>query len=137
MKKRPTTSCGRSAATVLCAAFFVSTAGASTSLAKATAIMKTENLKTYAPVRRRNREKYIEHNDYDTIDWGYIAGKQIVYGCPCNSARRYEQWIWSHRYIIAKYLRLMAEEAELDAKLAREVADEASKIEPDLSYQRV
>lgn len=80
--------------------------------------------------------KYIEHNDYDTIDWGFIAGKQIVYGCPCNSARRYEQWIWSHRYIIAKYLRLMAEEAEIDAKLAREVADEAGMIEPDLRYQR-
>ena len=78
---------------------------------------------------QKNPGKYIEHNDYDTIDWGYINGKQIVYGCPCNSARQYERWIWSHRYIIAKYLRLQAEEIALDAKFAQEVADEASRIE--------
>jgi len=73
--------------------------------------------------------KYIEHNDYDSIDWGYINGKQIVWGCPCNSARQYEQWIWSHRYAIAKYLKLRAEEAQMDAKFAQEVADDANLIE--------
>lgn len=77
----------------------------------------------------KNPGEYIEHNDYDTIDWGYINGKQIVYGCPCNSARQYEQWIWSHRYLIAKYLRLRAEEIALDAKFAQEVADEASVVD--------
>jgi hypothetical protein len=73
--------------------------------------------------------KYIEHNDYDSIDWGYINGKQIVWGCPCNSARRFESWIWSHRYAIAKYLKLRAEAAALDAKFAAEVAEDAGAIE--------
>lgn len=77
---------------------------------------------------QKNPGKYIEHNDYDSIDWGYINGKQIVWGCPCNSARQFESWIWSHRYAIAKYLRLRAEEAALDAKFAQEVADDANKI---------
>jgi hypothetical protein len=73
--------------------------------------------------------KYIEHNDYDSIDWGYINGKQIVWGCPCNSARQFESWIWNHRYAIAKYLKLRAEGLQLDAKFAQEVAEDASKIE--------
>lgn len=76
----------------------------------------------------KNPGKYIEHNDYDSIDWGYINGKQIVYGCPCNSARQYERWIWSHRYVISKYLKLMAEELALEAKFAAEVADDAETI---------
>jgi hypothetical protein len=73
--------------------------------------------------------KYIEHNDYDSIDWGYINGKQIVWGCPCNSARQYEAWIWSHRYAIAKYLKLRAEASALDARFAQEVAEDAALIE--------
>jgi hypothetical protein len=84
-----------------------------------------EDLRTNA---QKTPGKYIEHNDYDSIDWGYIDGKQVVWGCPCNSARRYEQWIWGHRYAIAKYLRLRAEDVEMDARLAREVADDANKI---------
>lgn len=73
--------------------------------------------------------QYIEHNGYDSISWGMINGKQIVWGCPCNSARQFEQWIWSHRYIISKYLRTRAESIQLDAKFAQEVADDAAKIE--------
>jgi hypothetical protein len=78
---------------------------------------------------RKKPDKYIEHNDYDSISWGYINGKQIVWGCPCNSARQYEQWIWSHRYVISKYLRLRAQELETEAKFAKEVAEEASHFD--------
>jgi len=33
-----------------------------------------------------------------------IDGKQAVYGCSCNEARKYEDFIWNHRHIIADYL---------------------------------
>lgn len=93
-----------------------------------------EDLRTNA---QRNPGEYIEHNDYDSIDWGYINGKQIVWGCPCNSARRFEQWIWSHRYAIAKYLRLRAEQAGMEARFAQEVADDANKFDALLAEAQV
>lgn len=35
---------------------------------------------------------------------GHVEGKMFVIGCPCNSVRPYENFIWNHRGIIAKYL---------------------------------
>lgn len=53
-----------------------------------------------------NPEMYIESDDY--IPWGHINGNQYVYKCDCNGPRRVENFIWSHRGIIAKYLQLRA-----------------------------
>jgi len=42
--------------------------------------------------------------DYDDIDTGYINGKRVVLGCPCNELSRYEAFIMSHRILILKFL---------------------------------
>lgn len=50
-------------------------------------------------------DRYIETGD----EWQSmcrIAGKEYVYGCPCNAPTRYEDFIWAHRWQIAKYLKL-------------------------------
>jgi hypothetical protein len=73
-------------------------------------------------------DKYIEDGRYDMLDIGYLDGKQVVLGCPCAKVANYEAWIWSHRYIISKYLKLRADELEMDAKLAREVATNADAV---------
>ena len=54
-------------------------------------------------------DKYIEVFDDDAASWGHIDGKQFVIGCPCNGARKYEDWILSHRYIIAEYFKYRAQ----------------------------
>lgn len=40
------------------------------------------------------------------VSWGCFAGKQAVIGCPCNEEKLkpYEDFIWSHRYMITEYL---------------------------------
>lgn len=53
--------------------------------------------------------------DY-SVGIAYLDGKQYVVGCPCNSARRYEDWIWSHRILIAEYFKLKAERISEDAE---------------------
>lgn len=61
-------------------------------------------------------DKCVAH-DYDSIEYGEIAGRIAVLGCPCNSLRRYEDWIWTHRRLIAKYLPTRAEAAKREADL--------------------
>lgn len=62
--------------------------------------------------------------DY-AVPIAYLDGKQYVIGCPCNSARQYEVWIWSHGILIAEYLKLKAEriagDAECEVKTSEKV----------------
>ncbi len=41
--------------------------------------------------------------DY-TIRFGVIDGKTGVEGCPCGELKKYEDWIWNHRFVILDYL---------------------------------
>ena len=66
--------------------------------------------------------KYIRNPD-DAVSWGYLDGKQIVCGCPCNSVLKYEKFIWNHRYVIAKYFSLIAKKQEKQARDSRNIAD--------------
>ena len=73
---------------------------------------------------------YIAHNDDDTIHWGYLNGKQVVYNCcdECNKDMyKYEKFIWNHRFLISKYLNLMVEEQIKNTNLEKENADNISK----------
>lgn len=56
-------------------------------------------------------EKWCEHHE-DGISFGFIDGKQVVFDCPCNKLRRYEDFIWRHRDLIVSYLQRRGE-AEL------------------------
>lgn len=68
--------------------------------------------------------------DY-TPTYGYLNGKVYLHGCPCNQARRYEDFIWSHRHGIADYLKARAELEMKDAERNKQVAEiviEANKV---------
>lgn len=75
---------------------------------------------------KQNPDKYIFHNEV-SVPWGYLDGKQAVYGCPCNKASRYEDFIWNNRHIIEGYLSARAkkqlERAKKDSQLAEKVKE--------------
>lgn len=73
----------------------------------------------------RNPDKYFYHGAWgdDYISWGYLDGIQIVANCPCNRARRYENWIWGHRYLISTYFKSMAKKWIDDAKAVADLAN--------------
>jgi len=50
----------------------------------------------------REPERYFEVEDFTQC--GDVDGKQIPLFCPCNGLRRYEDFIWDHREMIAQYL---------------------------------
>lgn len=60
-----------------------------------------EDLKVRA---EKNPELYIGYYDGSSVYTTRIGGEILVVGCLCNRLRRYEDFIWHHRYIIAKYL---------------------------------
>lgn len=65
--------------------------------------MDEGELESYEAKHKDNPEKYVPNDGGVSI--GHINGVQVVWGCPCNKLARYEKFIWSHRYLIAKYLR--------------------------------
>jgi hypothetical protein len=50
-------------------------------------------------------EKYFEHPN-DSVSWGMIDGKLVVLNCPCDKLAKYEEYIWTNRSFIARYLEL-------------------------------
>lgn len=62
-------------------------------------------------------DRYIGHDcSVSTMD---VSGKEIVMGCPCNSARRFEDWIIAHGEQIAEYLNSRANDLEAEASRTR------------------
>jgi hypothetical protein len=51
-----------------------------------------------------NPGMYIDHGE-DGVGCGELDGKMVVYDCPCNKVVKYERFVWTHRYVILKYLR--------------------------------
>jgi hypothetical protein len=74
---------------------------------------------------RANAEKepdrYIEDATCSSISWGYLNNQQAVYGCPCNHAKKIEDWIWGHRRIIADYLKRRITSTKRDAEMEEEL----------------
>jgi hypothetical protein len=69
-----------------------------------------------------NPDKYVEC-DY-TVTTMSVAGEEIVMGCECNTARRYENFIIMHAGLLAIYLRARA-------KMLRGKADDCDLSEED------
>lgn len=61
-------------------------------------------------------DKYIGDATVDSVSTGHLDGKRFVRGCPCNSARRYEDFIWNNARWIADYLRRRSETEFEEAK---------------------
>jgi hypothetical protein len=59
-------------------------------------------------------EKYQENNTSDAISFGYIDGRRFVWGCPCNSVRKYEDWINNHRTLILRYFERVRSANEIE-----------------------
>ena len=72
-----------------------------------------------------NPDRTIFHANADSVSWGSIDGKQVVYGCPCNGAAKYETLFWESRRIISQYFSARAEKMK---KLADEAAGLAKKV---------
>lgn len=74
--------------------------------------------------REKNPDKYIDHGNHYS-DWGFLDGKQYVVDCKCNKARPYENFIWEHRRLIARYLKARSkreiEDAQRNFNLAEEI----------------
>ncbi len=75
-----------------------------------------------------NPEKYHEWSDADTISWGILNGKQVVYECCNDEVAKYEQFIWNHRYSIASYLKVRTDKMVEKAKMEKENADKIKDI---------
>ena len=74
--------------------------------------------------KKKEPDKYIDCGDM--IEIGYIEGKKVVPDCPCGKLKKYEDWIWNHSDLIAKYLVLRAEK---EAKEAQDNLQEAKECE--------
>jgi len=68
-------------------------------------------------------DKYVGFTDR-SVGTGHIDGKQVVTNCLCNGLRRFENFIWSHRHIIADYV----------AKRARRIAESACHDEGQAEF---
>ncbi len=62
----------------------------------------------------KDPDKYMETSVYSSIQWGYILGKQTVWGCPCNeqTVYPYERFLLAHTEQIMTYFQECAK-AEL------------------------
>jgi len=75
---------------------------------------------------RREPDKYIAHSE-DSIRWGYIDGKQVVEGCPCNQATRYERLFWRDRHTIQRYYQNKSAKMKSDAEKAAQLSGNVTK----------
>lgn len=77
-------------------------------------------------------DRYVEHADCSSVHCGQFNGITVVYQCCEEWLQKYEELIWSHRFLIKKYLSGRAkkevEEATLQLKtlhdgLSKELGD--------------
>lgn len=91
-----------------------------------TAYWDQETLKDWRAKAEKEPDRYIEDQQYSSIEYGELDGRLFVLGCDCNSARRYEDFIWGHRELISKYLKERTTsrlaDATRDSKLAELMA---------------
>lgn len=70
-----------------------------------------------------NPDKYVGYTDR-SVATGTINGQQVVTNCVCNELRRFEDWIWTHRHIIARYVE----------RRTRETAERALRDEAEAEF---
>lgn len=52
----------------------------------------------------------------DGLAFGWIDGKQVVWGCCRDKLAKYAEWIWAHRGIISSYLKQRSKQELEEAK---------------------
>jgi len=75
-----------------------------------------------------------------SVSTGYIGGKYVVTNCPCNGLRHYEDFIWSHRRLIADYIerraKRIAEAAYDDEARAEFLKENVEDRDQDISFAK-
>ena len=75
-----------------------------------------------------------------SVGTGRICGKQVVTNCPCKGLRPYEDFIWSHRHLIAEYLekrtKKMAEAAYDDEAEAIFLKENVARQDRDIKFSK-
>jgi hypothetical protein len=64
------------------------------------------------------------------VESGCLGGKEVVVNCPCNYLKKYEDFIWSHRRIIARYV---AKRAKDRAEVAFEDEAQAEFLQENVN----
>jgi hypothetical protein len=64
---------------------------------------------------KRLPEWFLEEMEFDSIDTAYIGELQIVTHCKCHYLRTWEEFIYRQRHSVAKYLRILTEQAQQHA----------------------
>ena len=77
--------------------------------------------------QEKDPDRYMSQVD-DSTPWIIFYGRQIVLDCPCNYARRVEDFFWENRHDIAEYLKVRA---NMEKRWADDTAEKANEI-PDL-----
>ena len=81
--------------------------------------------------QKENPDKYIAYYDDAGIPFAIFCGKQLVYGCPCNDSeelKKYEDFIWGHRFKIARYLRDRTKKEFEEKKIQSEMMEKFIKL---------
>lgn len=78
-------------------------------------------IEKYRKYAEQKPEQYCEDSDSDGLSFGTINGMQVVYGCPCNKLRKYEDFIWEDRERIIKYIRRRTEKELESSKKTAEI----------------
>lgn len=85
---------------------------------------------------RTNPNNYIAVTE--SVHVGDIEGKEVVINCACGGLRKYEDWIWKHRNIIAGYVaafaKKKAEEAFLDETQAEALQEGIHEADKKLKF---
>ncbi len=81
---------------------------------------RCEEVESMRERQKEKPDKYIESGD-DGLGFGWIDGKQYVYGCCEEKVKRYADWVWGHRTIIMSYLKKRA--ASNAEQAARDLAE--------------
>ena len=74
---------------------------------------------------KKDPDKYIVHEGHG-VEGGHLNGRFYVLDCPCNSASKYEDFIWNHRYLIADYFSARYQKMAQQAKDAESVSSKVN-----------
>ena len=80
-------------------------------------------------LRKAATEQPEKFEEWDCgISFCTVDNTTYVYGCPCNGPRLYEDWVWGHRWKIAKYLKSQATNILTRAKDFAEATEDIPRL---------
>ena len=85
------------------------------------------NYEEWAEKAKNEPDKYVDHGDC-SVGLGWVDRHQVIYDCPCNLLKKYEDFILNHEELILEFFknrnRKIRKDLERKEKMLKEVADE-------------